>query len=122
MSERDHQVALADYLDALGLLWCHVPNGGRRNRVTAARMKAEGVKPGVPDVLIFTRPPGAPEASGVAVELKKPRTRTAAGRVRPEQQDWLEGLESEGWLCCVAYGWHEAARWLEARCGYGRRP
>ena len=29
-----------------------IPNGGLRNKVTASRLRAEGVKPGVPDVFI----------------------------------------------------------------------
>jgi hypothetical protein len=30
----------------------HVPNGGHRNKATAARLKAAGVKAGVPDVVL----------------------------------------------------------------------
>ncbi len=35
------------------LTWLHaIPNGGARDIVTAARMKAEGVKPGMPDIFL----------------------------------------------------------------------
>ena len=30
----------------------HIPNGGRRNKITGARLKAEGVVAGVPDVFL----------------------------------------------------------------------
>ncbi len=32
------------------ILLHHIPNGGLRNKTTAKRLKAEGVKPGVPDI------------------------------------------------------------------------
>lgn len=46
-------------------LWFHVPNGGKRNKVTAALLKKFGVKPGVADILIFR-----PRRSNLAVEVK----------------------------------------------------
>ena len=39
--------------------WCHVPNGGLRNKITAYQLKRAGVKPGWPDMLLldpFGRP------------------------------------------------------------------
>lgn len=30
----------------------HVPNEGRRSAITGARMKSEGMKPGVPDICL----------------------------------------------------------------------
>lgn len=51
MSEHSDQCAIFEWvalnegrLPELGLLF-HVPNGGKRDKVTAARLKAEGVKP-----------------------------------------------------------------------------
>ena len=71
-TEHEEQQALAQWLDLVvgPRAWCHVPNGGARRKVEAARMTAIGVKPGVPDILIFRRPPLRPEARGVAIELK----------------------------------------------------
>lgn len=47
-------------------LWLsHPPNGGNRDYVTAAIMRSQGVRSGVPDVLIFSVPPRAPGARGV---------------------------------------------------------
>ena len=34
------------------LLMYHIPNEGKRSRSTGARMKAEGLKPGVPDICL----------------------------------------------------------------------
>jgi hypothetical protein len=106
MSEHALQCAVANYLDLRGWLWCAVPNGGNRNAITGARLKAEGVKRGVPDVLIFERwtevhtdhgeiihVEGGP---GVAIELKSPR-----GKPTPEQTDWLAALKKRGWRVAV---------------------
>ena len=108
------QRALARWLDARRLLWCHVPNGGQRNVLVAMQLRAEGVKPGVPDVLIFSVPPRCPEVRGVAVELKRQRL----GRVAPAQAQWLEGLARQGWIARVCAGAQEAVDWLMSDMGY----
>lgn len=64
--ERAEQRTIAKFLDGLRIVWFHPPNGGDRGNhafrkggrtsITAAIMKAEGVKRGVPDVMIFDRP------------------------------------------------------------------
>lgn len=54
-TEMQIQGAVADYLDAAlppDAAWFHCPNGGHRHPVVAAKLKAQGVKPGVPDVCI----------------------------------------------------------------------
>ena len=65
--EYNEQVTLAEYLDLKGYCWCHVPKGGARHPATGAKMKKQGVKPGVPDVLIFDH---VGICNGVAIELK----------------------------------------------------
>lgn len=77
-----------------------VPNGGWRAKRTAAAMKAEGAKPGVPDYLLPVQRGGY---VGLAIELK-----TATGRVRPEQREWLALLAQQGWHTAVARGWEAA--------------
>lgn len=122
-TEAAEQRVLAAYLDALGLDWAAVPNSGYRGALhrdasMAARMgaqlKAEGVKAGVPDVLVFSPPPGLRGIVGVAVELKRQR----GGRVTPEQAHWLERLRLHGWEAFVAHGADEAIKRLQ-ELGYG---
>lgn len=55
-SEEAEQRALAQWLDLHRILWCHVPNGGQRSKAVAGKLKAAGVKAGVPDVLVFNQP------------------------------------------------------------------
>jgi hypothetical protein len=58
-SERHEMQKLAEYLDlAIGPFgWLHVPNEGKRSARTGADLKRQGMKPGAPDVLIFTGEP-----------------------------------------------------------------
>lgn len=78
-----------------------IPNGGHRARRTAAAMKAEGVRRGVPDYLF---PVARGEHPGLAIELK----RAKGGRTSPEQREWLAHLEAQGWRAVVAHGWEQA--------------
>jgi hypothetical protein len=68
-----------------------IPNGGHRHKLTAARLKVEGVTAGVPDLFI--------PAWRLWVEVKTP-----TGRLSPAQRDWLTYLEGIGYRCLVAYG------------------
>jgi hypothetical protein len=68
LTEEQIQVQVAQYLDAKlpkDWRWFHSPNGGHRLKSVAAKLKAQGVKPGVPDVCIL-RPVGSP----IWIELK----------------------------------------------------
>ena len=107
MSELHEQIALARALDAARLLWCHVPNGGYRSRREAVSLGKSGVKPGVPDVLVFTPTVSAPR--GTALELKAPK-----GSVSDEQRSWLSALSGLGWATVVAYGYEDAVGQLRA--------
>lgn len=111
--ERQEQRVLAQYLDLLGVLWCHVPNGGARNPIVGRNLKLEGVKRGVPDVLIFSAPPGTGYV-GLAIELK-----AEGGQVSEHQSWWLERMAVHGWATAVCYGADEAIGFLR-ELGYGR--
>ncbi len=93
---------------ALGLPECAtllaVPNGGWRHPSTAARLRAEGVTPGIPDLLLAW-PAKGHAAAGLWIEMK----RADGGRLSPAQQQRLSDLELSGYSCCVAHGWRAAA-------------
>ena len=88
----------------LALLFA-VPNGGRRDKVTAARLKAEGVRAGVPDIWL---PVARGGYHGLVIELK-----TEAGRPTPEQKAWLAALEAQGWQALVCRGATATVRAIE---------
>jgi len=78
-----------------------VPNGEARSRTAGARLKAEGVSPGVPDLHI-------PEWR-MWIEMK----RAKGGRVSAEQADWHAYLRSIGDTVIVARGQHDAWRQID---------
>lgn len=119
--ESADQKALAQLLDTIRingrpLLWCHVPNEGERNVAYAVELKRRGVKPGVPDNLIFDSPPKFPKNKGLAIELK----RAGGGKTTKYQDDWLEALAQRGWAAVVCHGIDECVKTLEYY-GYLRR-
>ena len=67
----------------------HVPNGGSRNKAEAGRLRAEGVKAGVPD-LCLPVPRGG--YHGLYIELKRQR----GGRASDNQVEWLDALSKQG--------------------------
>lgn len=72
------------------LAWMtHIPNGGKRPKGEAGKLKAMGVVPGMPDFILPVR---SGPWIGLAVELK-----SATGKLRPSQSAWLEMLASQGW-------------------------
>ncbi|MDR3135510.1 MAG: VRR-NUC domain-containing protein, partial [Deltaproteobacteria bacterium] len=98
--------ALKDRLEASGfpkrLLFHAIPNGGKRDKATAARLKRAGVSPGVPDIFLPVPIGGFP---GLYVEMKR-----AIGGKSPEaQKKWQEGLRLNGYRVEVCKGC-EAAR------------
>lgn len=100
---------LAGWLDKKAILWCHVANEGQNKWQYRAKMANRGVKPGVPDVLIFSPPPKVVGARGVAIELK----RVKGGTVSRYQKDWLDRLEQADWLTHIAKGHENAIIYLK---------
>ena len=82
-----------------------IPNGGHRHKATAARLKAEGVKRGVPDVCL---PVARNGAHGLYIELK-----TERGKPTPEQLGWIRALRRQGYAAEVCRGWESARSMIE---------
>jgi len=112
-TESPDQRALAQYLDYAGLLWLHVANEGKRNKITGHLLKLAGLKSGAPDIIIFDPPPNIPSAKGAAIELK----RLSGGKVSPEQEKWIFDLMERGWVAMIAEGLDEALNALK-KWGY----
>lgn len=79
----------------------HVPNGGSRHKAEAGRLRAEGVKAGVPDICL---PVPRGKCHGLFIELKRQR----GGRIAPEQTSWLEELMKQGYSVAICKGWQSA--------------
>ncbi len=86
----------------------HIPNGGQRTIMAGARLKAEGVVKGYPDIMVFfpselhADPNGdwwLSKHTGLAIELK-----VWPNKPSPEQKEIHELLERRGWIVAVCYG------------------
>jgi len=84
----------------------HIPNEGKRSRVTGARLVAEGLKRGVPDICL---PVARGGCHGLYIELKRERS----GRATPEQTEWMNALMRQGYAVSLCHGWERAARVIE---------
>lgn len=108
--EETEQRNAAQLLDGLGLDWFHTPNGGVRNKAEGGKMKAQGVKSGVMDIIIMQDPISDKyqHHNGVAIELK----RVKGGKVSDDQKKWLKIFERQGFYTCVCCGINEVVSTL----------
>lgn len=105
--ESQEQVALFQMLKLLenkypDLQWAfHVPNGGYRNAREAANFSRQGVKSGVPDIIL---PLPTKTHHGLFIELK----RQQGGKLSKNQKRWIEALNRFGYKAVVCKGAREA--------------
>lgn len=101
--EHRHQVALMTWAENVRrqypeLAWLHaVPNGGHRSKAAAGRLKAEGVRAGVPDLFLDV---ARGDWHGLRIELK-----AEGGRVTREQRVWIDAYRERGYRAEVCVGW-----------------
>jgi hypothetical protein len=100
------------------LKWLYaIPNGGGRSPVEGSRLKAEGVKKGVSDVCLPVpmwkgeANPSKTHYNGIYIEMK--RKDGTIKDVKPEQAEFLEFVQSQGYYACVCFGWEQASKTLE---------
>lgn len=87
---------IADYLLA-------IPNGGKRASAReGARLKAEGVKPGVCDLLLPLRRGGF---AGLWLEMKAP-----GKKPNKDQAEWIDRMNAAGYYATWRDDWEQAAK------------
>lgn len=97
-TEHQEQVALITWAatqPGLDTLFA-IPNGGFRSYTTAKKLKAEGCKPGVSDLLW---PCALHGWHGLWIEMK-----ALDGTLTEDQEDWLRQMHEQGYVSVVAYG------------------
>lgn len=121
-SELQIHISVVDYCKRLAkpnVLWFHCPNGEYRNKRTAAKLKAMGVRPGVADLIFVRRAPWSEDCLPdiLFLELKR-RSKTqsdnqiifeahakscgAQYRVADSVDAAIEILEYGGWIMPLA--------------------
>ncbi|CEP50287.1 VRR-NUC domain-containing protein [[Clostridium] sordellii] len=105
-NEETEQMTLIDWCNInickypeLKLIY-HIPNGGKRNKLEAARLKRGGVKKGVPDLCL---PVSKGAYHGLYIEMK-----FGNGRTSKEQKEWINDLTEQGYKAIVCNGFEEA--------------
>ncbi len=109
--EHREQSAFIEWVDfaarkrpELSLLYA-IPNGGHRKPATAARLKAEGVRPGVPDLHL---PLARRNHAGLWIEFK-----SATGKLSKAQKERVRMLRDEGHMVILARKWDVAKAVVE---------
>lgn len=129
-TEHGHQAALFCWISAVNnvgissdvIKMYAIPNGGKRDAATAAMLKAEGVRKGVPDTFLPVPVVVTPQnmtklfglfsdskltnnvLSGLYIEMKKPNE----GKTSEEQRQRIQQLKDDGYACIVARHWTTA--------------
>jgi hypothetical protein len=106
MSEHDEQRLVVQwfrmqYPKYAKCLWA-IPNGGKRHKGTAIKLKQEGVMAGVPDLFLMI-----PKAGwhGMFIEMK-----TKVGRLQETQKEFLGMATMLGYQGVVCFGFEDAKR------------
>jgi hypothetical protein len=105
-TEHAHQVSLFMWIATIiptypEARWIYaIPNGGKRDPITANRLKSEGVKSGISDICLPFSKQGY---HGFYLEMKKPK-----GKESPEQKEFGAFLTSQGYLYTMCDSWDKA--------------
>jgi hypothetical protein len=112
VSEHIHQKALIEWWSnahkSFGLPECAllaIPNGGQRHPAVAAKLRAEGVRKGICDLVL---PVARQGFHSLWVEMK-------FGKNKPtkEQAEFIRWQQEEGSKCVVCYDWLDAKQEIE---------
>ncbi|MBC3465021.1 VRR-NUC domain-containing protein [Pseudomonas sp. RW10S2] len=96
------------YPQAYKLIY-HVPNGGHRHKLVAAKLKGQGVKAGVPDLVL---PMARGGYFGLYIEFKAKPLFDA--EVSPSQDAYIQALNAQGYLAIVCRGCIDAVEAIRA--------
>ena len=83
----------------LSLLY-HVPNEGKRSKITGSILKQQGLKAGVPDLCL---PVARGAYHGLYVELKYGKN-----KLSDNQKQWLASLSCQGYFTAACWGGDQA--------------
>lgn len=104
-SEAQEQTTVIQYCELRHIPIFAIPNGGSRNAIEAANLKRQGVKAGVPDLMIPVAKQGY---HGLFVEMK-----VGYNKPSEKQEEWIKLLNRNSYLAKVCYGAEEAINLID---------
>ena len=107
-TEQENVISWCSHRESIypDLKWIHhCPNGGSRQQAEARRLKAQGVKSGVPDLHL---PIAKGRYIGLYIEMKYDK-----GKIQKTQEEWIDGMVAAGHYACVCYGLDPAIKVIE---------
>lgn len=87
-----------------------IPNGGKRDKITAANLKAEGVKAGTSDIFL---PVARGRWHGLFIELK-----IGKNKPTPAQFEFMLEMQKANYGACWTVGWKETVKVIESYLTY----
>jgi hypothetical protein len=88
-----------------------IPNGSNKSKAAASKFKAEGLRPGVPDLML---PVARGGFHGLFVEMKRVKN----SKLSTEQNEWLDFLANQGYMVVVCKGFEPAKNTIESYLNY----
>lgn len=112
-SEFEEQVMLVQYLELLGLKFSKLAQETYTpSWMIKAKNKASGLRRGIPDMLVVIPETKETKKRLLFIEMK----RSKGGKVSPEQEEWLDILNScFGVEAIVCHGFEEAKKEIDKR-------
>lgn len=107
-SEHGHQMAVFCWAQQSGipeLKWLFAIPNQTVGAIRGSRMVAEGLKSGVPDMML---PIARRGHLGMFIELK-----VKSNKTKENQDKWLEALQENGYYVCVCVGWEAVVEKLK---------
>ena len=108
-AEQETQMQFINYLRWRHIKFNHSPNEGKRSPQEGNKLVKMGMAKGFPDVEI---PLPCRDKHGLYIEFK-----AGKGKLSPEQKEWLEYLEQQGYVAKVARSFAEAQKILNEYLG-----
>jgi len=106
ISESTQQFRVTKWLDQRNIIYFAVPNGYKKSIYQQSQAKREGLKSGVPDIIILTK---AKNGKSTVLEMKRyKKHRGLCNCIKDDQKMWQEIFISHEWNYVLGHGCDEA--------------
>ena len=109
-TEHQEQCAVIRWCDANAIVCFAIPNGSHKSMASAAKFRREGLRKGIPDLMV---PVARGGFHGLFIEMK----RTKGSVTSAEQLAWFSVLRREGYAAYACKGAADAIRIIELYLG-----